>query len=254
MNVSRGFSLIELILVMVMMGILATISTKIITLPVNSYLDLERRTALVDASETTLSRLQRDIRRALPNSIRLSENGSVLELLHTRTGGYYRAKQASDGSGDILDFTQNDNAFDVFGGLDDLPQGELVIYNLGIAGADAYAGDNRSRLTNTATVNLLTFNAKQFPLPSPEQRFFIVDTPITYRCLGSQLLRYDGYTIAESPSLGTPSIQADKLSTCHFNYDSGTAMRSGLVTIAMTLTDKGESVHLWQQVHVDNVP
>lgn len=252
---ASGFTLIELVLVIIVISIISTLSTKIITLPVNSYIDLERRTALVDDSQSALSRMQRDIRRALPNSIRISANGSQLELLHTTTGGYYRAKLGGDGSGNILDFAKPDSSFDVFGGLNALPTGDLVIYNLGIAGADAYAGDNRTTLTQASTSNLLTFTAKQFPLASPQQRFFIVDTPITYRCLGTQLLRHESYGIATNPVLDAGSVQADKVASCHFSYDSGTDTRSGLVTIAITLADSsGERMNLLQQVHVDNAP
>ena len=60
----KGFTLIELIIVMVIVSILATMTTDIITLPVKSYIDLERRTTLVDTAEITLRRMQRDIRRA----------------------------------------------------------------------------------------------------------------------------------------------------------------------------------------------
>ena len=101
---SKGFSLIELIMVIVIVGILSTMTTDIITLPVKSYIDLERRTTLVDSAEMTLRRMQRDIRRALPNSIRIT-GGTAIEILHTTDGGRYRAKLASDGSGDILDFS-----------------------------------------------------------------------------------------------------------------------------------------------------
>ncbi|NOT86215.1 MAG: type II secretion system protein [Methylococcaceae bacterium] len=252
---AHGFTLLELVLVMLIASILAAMSTDVITLPVNSYLDLERRATLVNTAESTLNRMQRDIRRALPNSIRISGGGTVLELLHTTDGGYYRAQKASDGSGDLLDFTGLDTSFEVLGNLNAVPTGELVIYNLGIAGADAYIGDNRATLSNASSINNLSFTAKQFPFPSPQQRFFIVDTPITYKCLGTQLLRYDSYAIATIPVLGVASLQADKIAACHFSYNDGKAMRSGLITLAITLTDSaGESVQLLQQVHVDNAP
>jgi MSHA biogenesis protein MshO len=43
---AQGFSLIELIMVIVIVAILATMTTKIITLPVSSYVDLQRRASL----------------------------------------------------------------------------------------------------------------------------------------------------------------------------------------------------------------
>ena len=74
-------------------------------------------------------------------------------------------------------------------------------------------------------------------------------------------MRYSGYPIvATQPNPPTGigqvvAVQADKIASCLFAYDPGSATRSGLVTLEITLTDAmGESVQLMQQVHVDNVP
>ena len=89
----HGFTLIELVVVVVVVSILAAMSTQLITFPVISYLNLKRRTTLVDTADMTLRRMQRDIRRALPNSIRITSvtDGILLEMLHTSDGGRYRA-------------------------------------------------------------------------------------------------------------------------------------------------------------------
>ncbi len=206
--------------------------------------------------------MQRDIRRALPNSVRITGGGSTLELLHSSDGGRYRSKLASNGSGNILDFTAADGSFDVIGSLQAAPTGELVIYNLGNSAADAYLGGNRATIANTSTGTLINLtSAAQFPMISPQQRFFIVDTPISYRCdIGSaSLLRYAGYSITavqgNPPSGVTGQILANKVGACVFSYSSSTATRSGLVTLQLTLTDEaGESTRLIHQIHVDNAP
>lgn len=258
----QGFTLIELVTVVVVVGILATMSTGIITLPVKSYLDQQRRTTLVDNAESALRLMQRDIRGAVPNSIRVTGGGTVIELLHTSDGGRYRAQPASDGSGNVLDFTTTDISFDVIGSLRTIPQGDVVIYNLGQTNADAYAGNNRAALGNTSTASLINLAApKRFPLQSPQQRFFIVDTPITYRCnlSSGELLRYDGYSItavqANPPADVAGQLQVNHVSACSFAYTSATAHRAGLVTLQINLTDSaGESIRLIHQVHVDNAP
>lgn len=271
----EGFTLIELVMVIVIVGILATMTTRIITQPVKSYLDLQRRTTLVDTAELTLRRMQRDIRRALPNSVRITGGGTVLELLHVEDGGRYRAKQdfsvaataglcATSPATDVLDFTLSDTCFEITGSLKTFNSlttaGEyLVVYNLGGSSADAYAGNNRTSVINSSNAKVVKFNAFKFPYSSPQQRFFVVDTPVTYRCFNNQLLRYSGYIMTPTqpnpPSGVTGQVQADKVASCLFMYDPGSATRSGLVTLAITLTDAmGESVQLMHQVHVDNVP
>ena len=260
-------------MVIVIVGILATMTTKIITSPVSSYLDLQRRTTLVDTAELALRSMQRDIRRALPNSVRITGSGTVLELLHVEDGGRYRARQdisaatglcASTPVGDILDFTLADDCFEVTGSLKTFnplatSAESLIIYNLGSVSADAYASSNRTTVIDSSNAKVIKFNAFKFPFGSPQQRFFIVDTPVTYRCSNNQLLRYSGYAIGATqpnpPTGVTGQLQADKIASCLFTYDPGTASRSGLVTLAITLTDAmGESTQLMQQVHVDNVP
>lgn len=272
---TNGFTLIELIAVVVLTAIVATMSTKIITLPVNSYLDTTRRLALLDAADISLRRLQRDVRRALPNSIRISADGKSLEMLHTLDGGRYRLKRdpgknntaglcTPGGSPELdnLDFTTTDNCFEVLGTLRSFDPtaaaGQLlVVYNLGVAPASAYSGLNSSGLLTTSTKDVLRFNAFQFPFASPQQRFFIVDTPVTYRCSGGQLLRFSGYAITAA-QVGTPAgvtgqVQVNNVQSCNFVYTAGVATRAAQVEVMIRLTDSaGESIVVVRQIHLDN--
>ncbi|NOQ93960.1 MAG: prepilin-type N-terminal cleavage/methylation domain-containing protein [Methylophaga sp.] len=265
-----GFTLTELIITIVLGGIVAAMTTSILTLPINAYIDNARRATLTDVAESALKRMQRDIRRALPNSIRISADRQTLELIHTVAGGRYRSSYALDGTGDILDFTQNDTSVDVLGTIQNLDEVNLgsdrvVIYPLSTEGSNAYAGDNTSILNSVTTANHLNFAAKTFPRTSPQQRFFIIDSPITYHCDLSAtaekdkvLLRYDGYNINTTqptpPSSGS-AMQANYLASCSFSYHSGSSTRSALVTLEMVVTDEaGESIRLVHQVHVDNQP
>lgn len=266
LHMHRGFTLVELVIVIAITGIIAAIIAVFIRQPVEGYMDLTRRAELVDAAESALRLMARDIRRALPNSIRITGNNTQIEMINTVQGARYRAAPPGDDDR-VLDFNTSDNSFNVFGQA--LPTGThanhyLSIYNLGVADADAYnldpvitpaetitiTNDTAPSNPNEQTVTLSS--GHQFAFQSPRQRVFLVDGAISYRCEGTALNRYGVYAIGGNAGTGTPVTR--HVAGCNFTYTAGTATRAGLVTLELTLTDGGESVRLLHQVHVDNVP
>ena len=274
-NSKHGFTLIEMIIVILIIGILSGILFMVLRGPMQSFVDVEKRTQLVDIADTALQRMTREIRLALPNSIRVT-GGTTVEFLRTLDGGRYRAKP-SGGAGtgvcggpvaqDRLNFALTGDCFEVMGTLNNFASIDttgtcidsssdcLVIFNTGQTGADAYNGDNIANVTG-ATANSITFTgAPPFPYKSPRQRFFIVDTPVSFVCSGGQITRHDDYTIGGA--VGAGNLLVNKVSACNFKYDPGSATRAALVSLSITIQDAtlgGGNVTLLQQVHVDNQP
>jgi len=279
----RGFTLIEIVITLVISAVVVSFVSMFISGPVRGFTDQARRARLVDAADSALQRIGRDVRRALPNSVRITTNAGVvaLEVLSTVDGARYRA-QPPGTTAQILDFATADGSFNVLGPFTQLTKpwssttSYLAIYNVGVPGADAYElanvitppgttiavaddGGGEDRVTLTP--------AFKFGYTSPTQRVFLVDGPVTYLCspVTGTLLRYSGYTIdanqanrdstAELLGAGaTQSLMANQISACAFTYTVGTAERAGLVTLSITISSQGEAVSLLQQVHVDNVP
>lgn len=167
-----GVTLIELIVVITISGIIATILGVFIVRPIQGYQAQVRRGELVDAAEMALRKMSRDIHQALPNSVRIQDSlgntnnvscstagvTCAIEMLNTLDGARYRAGPGQIPGGhnhanskywlsfngpdtdgfNVINFFQNISVpFDSTG-----TQDRLAIYNQGVTGADAYADAN----------------------------------------------------------------------------------------------------------------
>jgi MSHA biogenesis protein MshO len=265
----KGFTLIEFVIVIVITGVIAAAISVFMRVPIQSYFDTTRRAEMADQADNALRRIGRDLRLALPNSVRIATSGTStsVEFLITRSGGRYRSELTSTGTGDILNFSSNtDNSFDVLGSPVQVASGDqVVIYNLGISGADAYeTGTVRRAFSGTpGTLNNISFTStgSPFPFSSPDNRFFIIaGAPVSYNCnLTTGLLtRHSGYAISGTqsvPPITNGDIIASGVSGCAFTYASSMiSQRVGVVTLVLTISKSGESVRLYHAIHVSNVP
>lgn len=283
----HGFTLIEMIMVIVLMGALAVMGTALLVEPFRAFNAIQRRTAMVDTADTALSLMTREARLALPNSVRIRNDGTrtAFEFLRTLTGGRYRAEPTGTGAGDVLDFTLAADSFDVLGGLAQAAQidstgaaGEascmdgrvdcLVIYNTAGAGLNAYNGDNLAAITAASAASVSFDNANAlpaFPARSPTKRFFVVDMPVSYVCdlATQQLWRFADYPILavqpvqDADFAVAKTLVANNVSNCVagvFSYDDGAGTRHGLASFRLAITQDGETISLLQQAHVLNAP
>ncbi|MGH8679473.1 MAG: type II secretion system protein, partial [Burkholderiales bacterium] len=184
-----GFTLAEAIIVIAISGIVAAAVAVFIRGPIQGYFDTAARAELTDIADTALRRIGREVRAALPNSIRVlgtcdGASACYLEFIPTVDGGRYRADVKADGTGDPLLFNTNDATFDVLGPPLTIPAGSwVVVYNLGVAGSDAYQGgvnpslitqNRRSANAAVGTSNVSLATTTRFPYESPAKRFHVV--------------------------------------------------------------------------------
>jgi len=276
-------TLIELVIVIAIAGICVTFMGLFIVTPINAYSAQSQRATLSDAADGALRLLSRDLRSALPNSVRITASGNVtaLELLATADGARYRDNGPLTDPTQWLDFTQADGAFATtvpFAQLT-LPYSSnsayLAIYNVGVPGANAYALANVITPAGTqitikagATPNaqLVTLSpAFQFAWGSPGKRVYLVTGPVSYLCdtAAGTLTRYSGYpiTATQASSAGallaagaTAGLVAANVASCNFTYTPGTAQRVGMATLSLQLVSGTQEVQLLHQVHLVNAP
>jgi MSHA biogenesis protein MshO len=272
MTSQRGFTLMEMVIVIIILSIVAGMASTFLRSPLQSYFDSIARARLVDIADTALRRVARDLQAALPNSVRNATIGGVeyLEFIPTLGGGRYRAELTSTGSGAALSFVSNNASFDILSPALTVPATSyVVIFNLGIPGADAYEGylsaanvmrPATANASSSQTIALDVANRAPFPFESPSRRLQLVSQPVTYACnsTAGTLTRYAGYgfNATQSAPTGTPTLIANNVSApCNFTYTGvSRASGTGLVTMTLHLSINSESVSLAQEVHVNNVP
>ncbi|MHA4871179.1 PulJ/GspJ family protein [Duganella sp. PWIR1] len=283
-----GFTLVEAIIVMVLTGILAGTMMLFLRQPVQNYVDAAARADLSDTADLALRRMARELRGALPNSVRAMFANGVwyVQFIPVKAGGQYLAVEDEVANGTPLDFVGGGNQFSVVGHM---PAGaaainpatdSIVIYNLGngIAGADAYAQTNLARVNavnNMPNGWLITLANNPWggatPNASPEHRFSVVTSPVTFRCEGNAtgtgtLVRIanQAFTAAQVPQALTPDMPrlATNVLACNFSADQAANVNTGMIGMSLALARPRvggaanglETVTLVHQIHVDNTP
>lgn len=286
---SRGFTLVELIVVMVVTGVLAGVLVVFFRPAMQNYLAAGRRAELTDLADTAMRRMTRDIRLAVPNSVRPA-GAMGIEMIPASMGGRYR--MAPDTFWDglepedtlALDTTQETSGFNVLTPMQTLPAAGdfVVIGNMDTTEVYATASPTRASITTAtrpaaaatspAPAHLqgtarITFNPKvRFPSGYDGGRFFIVPAnqrAVAYVCQGvtpgggGTLYRVSNYGFNPAPtepSVAGAAILATHVSACQFTYTPGTTQERGLATIRLSLTADNETVTLSYSTHVSNVP
>jgi MSHA biogenesis protein MshO len=284
----RGFTLVELVLVIVITGAMAGALVVVVRPAVDSFLAQRGRVLLQGATQSALQVMARDIGAAVPNAIRRPTlNDQCIELLPTRGGGRYRMGPAPGADAAtctastcaaFVDPSTSSTAFDVLGPLNGAAARNdwLVVGNLNAN--DAYSATaNRTRITTVANspnaafgTQRISFGARQFPSGYSGGRFYVVgntDQAVTYSCVGAgvdaqgngtgRLLRRRAYGfVAAYPTACTTlgDVIATRVAACSFGYSSPAQTEFGVVSVRLELARNGERVGLQTSTLVGNLP
>jgi len=270
-----GFTLVEMIMVIVITGIIGGIVAVFLRAPIQQYMDVARRAELTDIADLAIRRMARDVRTAVPNSVRFTNcTTPCVEYIPTKDGGRYRTGLDAVGSGDVLNFGGSDNAFDMINGVVPVSvavNDYIVIGSTQSDGVPPYLETNAGVLRKVTNVTASTITFAATGLPSwaelSSQRFDVVDgaqRAVTYACVGGgvvngdgtgNLMRYSNYGFNVAPTSVTPAILASKVDCTKTSIDYDIPnQRFGLLAVRLTLTSGGESVSLYNEIHVNNAP
>lgn len=221
---SGGFTLVELVMVIALAGVVAVMISTVLSNPLSSFVDQSRRAELVDQAAGALNRMSRDVRLAVPNSLRVSADGQAMELLLIHSAARYRPNRigvealrfSSEAAGSCASTTEGGlcNSVQVLDAdLDPSGARWLVLYNTGaesggnpVPGSNVWAAANPGVITPTGvtfglvasppagerhiSLGNLPAGGFNFAFASPQLRLYLAETVVGYRCQGGQLLRY----------------------------------------------------------------
>ena len=285
-NKQNGFTLVEIIIVIAIMGIIGGLASLIIGRSLDSYAALERREHLQTSVRLAVERISRELRHALPHSICVHDGASCVSTAQSRlyfvpvkTSGRYQDRPGVYNSPPPIQRDRlpvsplSRNRFDVLSTnlanpLNATTNDWAVVYN--INNTDIYNGTNNVRqqisavvqkdITNDGAADLdqIQFSSNvSFATNSPSRRFYIVSNTqqVTLFYLTGTNLYRDTTTFASpaSPS-GNQRLLMENVQACTFTYTPGSQQRAGLLRINITVARQNETIQVIHEAHVYNTP
>jgi MSHA biogenesis protein MshO len=254
---SSGFTLIELIAVIVILSIIATIGTGFVVKTTEAYQRTQTRALLVNTSRQALERMTRQLRIALPYSLQPTNGGNCLKFLPIVGGGNYfepvpdLANKATGSDQILASPPQVDFGLPVYITIGAMSAGEL------------YGAANNSIAAGGYTNGVLQLtSSKQWQRNSINQRYFLVDNPQAFCVVGNELRFYDGINlnagdvnVTDGYSLLARNIDAQKSTDpAFFALSNGSENRHTHVKISLRFANGDESILYTQGAFIRNVP
>ena len=246
---TRGFTLVEMIVAIVIAAIVTGFLASFIATPVNAYLAQNRRSELSDSAESAMRQLTADLSSALPNSVRIANIGTrrIVEMIPIDDRGLYR--NAPYGADQDLNESAFETVFDLLRPLNIGANSRLVIGNRTAGAQSAYQAVGRvitpvgmAQFVPGPTPRVQLNPAFRFGNASLGRHVYVVSNATQYHCdlATGTLIRYQNLPIAAAvvvPAIGG-TVMARDVTTCTWQFSAApnTAAHGGIATIQMTIS------------------
>ncbi|BBB32862.1 MSHA biogenesis protein MshO [Thermotomaculum hydrothermale] len=248
-QISNGFTLIELIIVIVITGIVAGILYPVIMYGMKSSKQFNEAKELSLRARLAIERISRDLRYAIPNSIRVHSVNSTNDSIEFGDSIFQSHYSTIDGTSSP--YTLNDDT-----GLTIPTANYISIYNTNADNFYSYPNSTSVFDVTSISGSQIQFNANQKPY-SPNHRYSLFNTCVCYSLDTNGILyRYSGYNPSQDfqTDASDKNILIDNVQGVEFKYYPGNLSNAALVSITLIVKIGDSQLTYHQEVHIRNVP
>ncbi|ELI6431768.1 type II secretion system protein [Aeromonas salmonicida subsp. salmonicida] len=273
---ARGFTLVELVMVILLLGIMATFTSQFIGIGSQIYGDASSREQLMSDARFAMERLNREVRDAVPGSERIEttdgvwvDAGPCLSFWPISTSSRYitlnRAISGSSATLELVMATPASAANPLNQDANAVTEGDLMIVfpvpdkNAGslIAGCDygrcvAKVLGVSTPVSGAQTIHYASANS--LAGLSPGSRVYFAREQVRYCAQDGALYRATSVLSGASSTMPLGTLMAESLRTGSFYRETSAFNAEGEFGMRFVFERKGESVTFNHKIEVLNVP